>query len=248
MADPLSLLRQYNVNKRDIVEKSGHICFGEYCWPKNVKTNYLVWGSTKDGPIKEYYTLECLLFLLRNVNLQHPVYVRQAAAEGVPVVRRPDRKDLLAYLTGESVASQSIDRSAPLELPITLNDLHAKFGKDDVDKTKIGGLGSSKLASIVTNEERVETGEGDVDKIGVEGKRLKLDNKHLNEAKKQFSDRLDAPKIKKSDLIDTTTVGHPGSGLVNLSGRLSSSSSTQATSLSEALSIEKIAVLKVYIN
>jgi PREDICTED: similar to cdc73 domain protein len=242
----LSLLRQYNVNKRDIVEKNGHICFGEYCWPKSVKTNYLVWGSTKDGPIKEYYTLECLLFLLRNVNLQHPVYVRQAAAEGVPVVRRPDRKDLLAYLTGESVASQSIDRSAPLELPITLNELHAKFGKDDLDKAKVGGLTSSKLASIATSEERMDTNEGDVDKAGPDGKRIKLDNIHLSEAKKQFSDRLDAPKIKKSEIIDTASAAHAGSGLVNLAGRLTSSSSSQATSLSEALSIEKIAVLKVY--
>ncbi|CAG2062668.1 unnamed protein product, partial [Timema podura] len=35
--------------------------------------------SGKDGAAKEYYTLECLLFLLKNVTLAHPVYVRQAA-------------------------------------------------------------------------------------------------------------------------------------------------------------------------
>lgn len=35
--------------------------------------------SGKDGAPKEYYTLECLLFLLKNVALTHPVYVRQAA-------------------------------------------------------------------------------------------------------------------------------------------------------------------------
>jgi parafibromin len=33
------------------------------------------------------------------------------------VVRRPDRKDLLAYLNGETATSLNIDKSAPLEIP-----------------------------------------------------------------------------------------------------------------------------------
>jgi parafibromin len=40
---------------------------------------HLLYSSGKDGAPKEYYTLECLLFLLKNVTLTHPVYVRQAA-------------------------------------------------------------------------------------------------------------------------------------------------------------------------
>ena len=43
MADPLSLLRQYYVNKKEIVERNNMICFGEYCWAKNVKTNYMMY-------------------------------------------------------------------------------------------------------------------------------------------------------------------------------------------------------------
>lgn len=39
----------------------------------------MCYSSGKDGAPKEYYTLECLLFLLKNVTLTHPVYVRQAA-------------------------------------------------------------------------------------------------------------------------------------------------------------------------
>lgn len=46
------------------------------------------------------------------------MYVRQAAAENITVVRRPDRKDLLAYLNGETTASASIDKAAPIEIPI----------------------------------------------------------------------------------------------------------------------------------
>lgn len=116
MADPLSILRQYNVNKKEIIERDNNIIFGEFSWPKTVKTNYLMYRSGKDG-VKEYYTLECLLFLLKNVQLSHPVYVRQAAAENIPSVRRPDRKDLLAYLNGETASSANIDKSAPLEIP-----------------------------------------------------------------------------------------------------------------------------------
>ena len=44
MADPLSSLRQYNVNKKENVERGNLICFGESCWRKNVNTNYLVYG------------------------------------------------------------------------------------------------------------------------------------------------------------------------------------------------------------
>ena len=44
MADPLSLLRQYNIPKKEIIERAGQIIFGEFSWPKNVKTNYLKYG------------------------------------------------------------------------------------------------------------------------------------------------------------------------------------------------------------
>lgn len=33
-------------------------------------------------------------------------------------MRRPDRKDLLAYLNGETQSSTNIDKSAPLEIPL----------------------------------------------------------------------------------------------------------------------------------
>ena len=117
MADPLSLLRTYNMQRKTIIERDGQVIFGEFSWPKTVKTNYIEWGTGKDGTPKEYYTLECLLYLLKNITLQHPVYVRQTASEDIPIVRRPDRKDLLAYLKGETATCASIDKSAPLEMP-----------------------------------------------------------------------------------------------------------------------------------
>ncbi|XP_074654028.1 parafibromin-like isoform X2 [Tubulanus polymorphus] len=118
MADVLSVLRQYTIAQKTISNKDDQVIFGEFAWPKSAKTNYLVWGTGKDGIAKEYYTLDCILFLLKNVQLAHPLYVRQAAAANVPVVRRPDRKDLLAYLNGETNTSASIDKSAPLEISL----------------------------------------------------------------------------------------------------------------------------------
>lgn len=40
----------------------------------------------KDGTQKEYYTLECLLFFLKNISLSHPVYVRQAAVRHIKIL------------------------------------------------------------------------------------------------------------------------------------------------------------------
>nr|CAB3229287.1 parafibromin [Phallusia mammillata] len=118
MADALSILREYNVGKKSIEEHDGHIIFGDFSWPKNVKTNYIIWGTGKDGNPKEYYTLDSLVFLLKNIKLSHPLYVRHAAAEEIPVVRRPDRKDLLAYLNGEIATSNNVDKSAPLDITL----------------------------------------------------------------------------------------------------------------------------------
>ncbi|KAL7298159.1 parafibromin [Trichogramma pretiosum] len=184
MADPLSLLRLYNVSKKEIIERDGQIIFGEFSWPKNVKTNYLTYGSGKDGAAKEYYTLECLLFLLKHVQLTHPVYVRQAATENIPVVRRPDRKDLLAYLYGESSTSTAIDKSAPLEIPTQVK----RTAEDGLE-----GLPATK--------------------------KPRFEETHVQKVKEQLAARLDAPK-EASVTVDNIK------------------------SLSEAMSVEKIAAIK----
>ena len=44
MADALSVLRQYVIEKKDIVERDDQIIFGDFAWPKTAKTNYLIWG------------------------------------------------------------------------------------------------------------------------------------------------------------------------------------------------------------
>ncbi|OQR71103.1 parafibromin-like [Tropilaelaps mercedesae] len=138
MADPLSLLRQYNVSNKPILEENDKIIFGEYAWPKDVKTNYVIYGTGKDGKEKEYYTLDTLLNFLKNVTLSHANYVRQTANAGVSVVRRVDRKDILLYLSGETQTSANIDKSAPPVVPITLKRSAADTrGKDGAKRPRM---------------------------------------------------------------------------------------------------------------
>ena len=45
-----------------------------------IDTHFISFHSTgKEGQPKEYYTLDSILFLLKNVQLSHPIYVRRAA-------------------------------------------------------------------------------------------------------------------------------------------------------------------------
>ncbi|XP_050302421.1 parafibromin-like [Anthonomus grandis grandis] len=118
MADPLTLLREYNMNQMEIIEKDGRIYFGDLSWPKDVETRYIMWTEPRyaNAP-KKYYTLQTLLHILKNKSLIHPAYARKAESEGIPAVRRPDRVPLLAYLNGKTDTSPSIDKNAPIKKP-----------------------------------------------------------------------------------------------------------------------------------
>ena len=140
MADPLTLLRQFNSNKREIQERDDQIVFGEFAYLKNVKTNYMVYKAGESAT-KDYYTLEALHFLLKNVSIPHPIYVQKAAAAKVPVVNRVDRKALLAYLNGDTDTSASIDKSAPLELG-------ASRSAPSKRPTDTGDVGEAKKARV----------------------------------------------------------------------------------------------------
>lgn len=69
MADPLSLLRQFNINKREIIEREGQIIFGEFSWPKNVKTNYLKYGYVSSERKCGYVVTSVTDFLVEMNNL-----------------------------------------------------------------------------------------------------------------------------------------------------------------------------------
>lgn len=55
-------------------------------------------------------------------------------AEDIPAVNRPDRKELLAYLNGETTTCPSIDKSAPLEIPTQVKRSLESDGLDSLAK------------------------------------------------------------------------------------------------------------------
>ena len=135
MADPLTLLRDFTKQNKSVEEKDGkYIIFGEFSWPKTVKTNFRIYGSeNSETGTWEYYTLETLVYFLKNTDVSHPVYVRKAAGEDVAVVRRPDRKELLAYLRGmDNNIPKSIDKSARLEMHTRTCDIK-RSAEDSLD-------------------------------------------------------------------------------------------------------------------
>lgn len=44
MADVLSVIREYNVSKKDIEESGDLVVFGNKAWQKTAKTNYVAYG------------------------------------------------------------------------------------------------------------------------------------------------------------------------------------------------------------
>jgi len=138
MADPISLLRQFVTENKEYTLENDRFVFNDLAYPKDVKTNYLVYGTGKDTTPKDYYTLESIVFLLKNVDLQHANYVKKAGEKGIPAISRPDRKDLLAYLQGQSNTADRIDRNAPIEItmqrPILVNKRPAEDPRMDAPK------------------------------------------------------------------------------------------------------------------
>lgn len=105
-------------------------------------------------------------------------------AEEIPAVNRPDRKELLAYLNGETATCASIDKSAPLEIPTQV-------------KRPLESDGLENLA-----------------------KKARYEDTQVQRVREQLAARLDVNKKEASVNIDNIK------------------------SLSEAMSVEKIAAIK----
>ena len=47
MADALSVLRQFNIEKKEIIDRDDQIIFGDFAWPKNSKKKLPNMGVSK---------------------------------------------------------------------------------------------------------------------------------------------------------------------------------------------------------
>lgn len=107
--DPLSVLRDFTIRgdleSIRVVGEDFH--FGEdYRFPSNIDTAY----RSKQGSL---YTLECLVFFLKNVHLKHTEYMQQARLQKLQTVIFTDRKPLQDYLEGKISTTDAIELVAP---------------------------------------------------------------------------------------------------------------------------------------
>lgn len=72
MADCLTLLRQYNTQKKEIVERDSLVIFDKIAWPKNARTNYLIYRYRPLVCINSRYLQPCFhLDLGKRVELRN---------------------------------------------------------------------------------------------------------------------------------------------------------------------------------
>lgn len=136
---------------------------------------------TFDSQGNEYYTLETLVFFIKtsNASSNHAQYIRAASEARVQFVRRPDRKDLLAYLNGETAIVTSIDKSAPIPIPVAADGVR-NLGSDSLNASA-----SSSLATVSTED-------------GPPAKIARHNDHEIQKAKEKFSEQLDSRGIRKA--------------------------------------------------
>lgn len=202
MADPLSQLRQFHINGREIKEVNGYIIFGDHGWPKNVNTNYQIYSTDDNKNKKEYYSLECLLYFLKNMDVAHHFYVKQAGRDYIPVVHRPDRKNLLAYLKGEQQTSSGIDRNAPIPpLRLPLAEIIKKTSEHHHSSSN-SGTGVEPLASTSSQSSSHQSQHDNDKSLQGDGshslaKKRPHDPELEKKVREEFAARLYEPSNKK---------------------------------------------------
>ena len=162
----------------------------------------------------EYYTLECILFALKNCSLPHPRYASAAVAAGVPVVRRMDWKYMLEYLEGRAGPNASIDRSATIEMPIPLSEVMKRANESSSDQQSSG---SNLRASSEDGPSAAKI--------------PRPDESAIAKAKEAFSEQLELRGQRK-----TASIAVPSSA--------TGSSAENASTIADSLSIEKINAMK----
>ncbi|GAB4843358.1 accessory factor associated with RNA polymerase II [Ancistrocladus abbreviatus] len=111
--DPLSALRDFTIRGEldKIVRVGDEFRFGNgYAFPCSIETAY----RSKQGNL---YTLESLVFYVKNHHLKHTEYMQNALRQGIAAVTLPDRRPLLDYLQGKVASSDAIEFVAPSAAP-----------------------------------------------------------------------------------------------------------------------------------
>ena len=114
--DPLSLLRESTVSKKpvllldanneivDNISNAKSVKFNDDAvFPRDTPTNF---KKTNDN--KETYTLETLIFLVQNAQLDNSAYFKECRTRQIEHVSIVDRRKILDYLTGKVDQSPNV--------------------------------------------------------------------------------------------------------------------------------------------
>lgn len=107
--DPLSALRDFTIrgDLEKIARVNDEFRFGsDYSFPCSAPTAF----RSKQGNL---YTLETLVYYIKNHHSKYTDYFQNARTHGIPAVTFIDRKPVLDYLTGKVSTSDSIEFLVP---------------------------------------------------------------------------------------------------------------------------------------
>lgn len=134
--DPLTLLREFTIGKRPVEEDGDFLVFDDVKFEKSANTNYRL-GSDN------YLRLDVAWFFAKtfasNPNASFADYVKESRERGLPWVSGVDRRDLLAYLTGEASTSAKIDPIAPTATAVPVAKGRARAGRPDAAGAPVAG-------------------------------------------------------------------------------------------------------------
>ncbi|CAO3619525.1 unnamed protein product [Mucor fragilis] len=117
--DPLSLLREYTISNKpaSLLDENGQpvstisdaktIQFNnddKTSFPRDAPTNF----KKTNAADNETYTLETLIFLVQNAQLDNSAYFKECRARGIEHVSIVDRRKILDYLTGKVDQSPNV--------------------------------------------------------------------------------------------------------------------------------------------
>ncbi|KAG2199841.1 hypothetical protein INT46_002725 [Mucor plumbeus] len=116
-SDPLSLLRESTISNKPVslLDQSGetvanisdakNIQFNkDTTFPRDAPTNF----KKTNAADNETYTLETLIFLVQNAQLDNSAYFKECRARGIEHVSIVDRRKILDYLTGKVDQSPNV--------------------------------------------------------------------------------------------------------------------------------------------
>lgn len=165
--DPLSALRDFTVRGEldKIVRVGDEFRFGsDYTFPCSAETAY----RSKQGNL---YTLETLVYYVKNHHIKHTEYLQSARTQRIPAVTLPDRKPLLEYLQGKVASTDAIEFVVPQnpklpdigvdavdeyrpEDPTLLAIRDPPGSEDALDNSRVRGFDNVDYISMIRASER----------------------------------------------------------------------------------------------